>query len=281
MTGQLPHVAAALCAGAGAWFLTDGTPRRNRLLLRPTCAPAPPPRRLSPGPLDAHDRRVALGALALGLVLAAWSRSPLPLAFAAALAPLAVRRWRTIRRARASERRRKEVVTFCASLAGEVRAGRTPVQALAAVPPEGLGEHGAALGAAARYGGDIPAALDRAAGQPGAEGLRGVAACWAVAVDGGASLATGLERVAEVLRAEQAQREELRAQLAGPRATTFLLAGLPLFGVLLGAAMGVRPLEVLLHTTPGLICLVLGAALEWAGIAWVAAIVRRAERSAS
>ncbi|MFR9724360.1 type II secretion system F family protein [Streptomyces sp. MS19] len=284
MTGQLPHFTAALCAGAGAWLLADGPPRRSRLLLRPTgdAGPVRTRWRWRPfGPMDARDRRVALGALAAGLLLAAWGSSPLPLLLGAALAPLAVRRRRHVRDGRAAERRRKEVVAFCASLAGEVRAGRTPVQALAAVPPEGLGERGAALRAAARYGGDIPAALGRAAGQPGAEGLRGVAACWAVAVDGGASLATGLERVAEVLRAEQAQREELRSQLAGPRATTFLLAGLPVFGLLLGAAMGVRPLEVLLHTTPGLVCLLLGAALEWAGVFWVAAIVRRAERAAS
>jgi tight adherence protein B len=105
-----------------------------------------------------------------------------------------------------------------------------------------------------------------------------VAACWQVAVDGGASLASGLERVAEALRADRDQREELRAQLAGPRATALVLAALPLFGLLLGAAMGVRPLQVLLHTQAGLACLLGGVVLEWAGLAWVAAIVARAER---
>ncbi len=93
----------------------------------------------------------------------------------------------------------------------------------------------------------------------------------------GASLAAGLERVAESLRAERDQREELRAQLAGPRATVLVLALLPAAGLLLGAGMGVRPLQVLLHTPEGLAALLTGALLEWAGLAWSAAVVRRAE----
>ena len=49
--------------------------------------------------------------------------------------------------------------------------------------------------AAARFGGDVPGALAVAARQPGAEGLLGLAACWRVAVDRGAGLAAGLERL--------------------------------------------------------------------------------------
>ncbi|WP_394813799.1 type II secretion system F family protein [Streptomyces litchfieldiae] len=275
---------ATLCAGAGAWLLVDGSPGRRRVRLLPSGGPpagaAPPGRRLVPRPPDREAVRVVLCCLAAGVLLALWGRSVLPLVAAALLAPLAVRRWRGHRAARAVELRRDAVIAFCAGLAGEVRTGRPPAQALAAVGTQGLGAAGGAVLAAARYGGDVPAALRTAAGQPGADGLRGVAACWAVAVDGGASLASGLERVADALRAERDQREELRAQLAGPRATALVLATLPLFGLVLGAAMGVEPLRVLLGSPLGLGCLFLGALLEWAGVAWVRAIVLAAERAA-
>ncbi|MDT0308414.1 type II secretion system F family protein [Streptomyces sp. DSM 44917] len=286
MTGQLPHFAAALCAGAGAWLLADGpaSPRRARLVLEAgRGAPQRPPRRRRPvlRPPDRVTVRCALGAFAAGGLLALGGGSALPLPAALLLSPLAARWWRRRRAEREAEARREAVIAFCAALAAEVRAGRPAAEALSGADGQALGAAAAGVRAAARYGGDVPSALRAAAARPGAEGLCGVAACWAVAVDGGASLAAGLERVAEALRAEREQREELRAQLAGPRATALVLAGLPVFGLLLGAGMGVQPLRVLLSTPVGLGCLLAGAALEWAGIAWVAAIVRSAERSVS
>jgi tight adherence protein B len=124
----------------------------------------------------------------------------------------------------------------------------------------------------------VPQAL-RAASRlhEGTRGLAAVAACWQVAVDGGAGLAAALDRVAAALRAEADQRDDLRAQLAGPRSTAVLLALLPLFGVVLGAGLGAAPSRVLLHTPPGLLCLVLGVVLEWAGLAWTGRIIRGAE----
>ncbi|WP_234347972.1 type II secretion system F family protein [Streptomyces specialis] len=281
MTGQLPQFAAALCAGAGAWLLADGTPWRRRPRTRPRgagVAPAARRRRPVTRQPDPAAVRVALCCLAAGGLLALWARSVLPLGAAALAAPLAVRWWRSGVAERAADQRRNAVITFCASLAGEMRAGRPPGAALATVGTAGLGVPGGAVLAAARYGGDVPAALRAAADRPGAEGLRGVAACWAVAVDGGASLASGLERVTGALRAEREQREELRAQLAGPRTTAMVLAALPLFGLALGATMGVQPLRVLFGTPAGLGCLLVGSLLEWAGVAWVRAIVRSAER---
>ncbi|RKN43058.1 type II secretion system F family protein [Streptomyces hoynatensis] len=285
MTGALAQFTAALCAGAGAWALAEGPRGRRRVrLLTAGCGRVGRARfGAAWWPGDHEERRVLLACLAVGGLLALWGGSVLPVAAAAALAPLAVRRWRRARERRAADRRRDAVLDLCGSLAGEVRGGRPPGQALSAVGTGGLGlgEQGAAVLAAARYGGDVPAALCAAASSPGAEGLRGVAACWEVAVDGGASFASGLDRVAEALRAERDQEEELRAQLAGPRATALVLAALPVFGLLLGAAMGVEPLRILLGTPLGLCCLLLGTALEWAGLAWVAAIVRAAERAGS
>lgn len=50
-----------------------------------------------------------------------------------------------------------------------------------------------------------------------------------------------------------------------------------MLGLLLGTALGADPLHVVLHTGPGLVCLLVGAALEGAGLWWALRIVRGAE----
>ncbi|WP_078862472.1 type II secretion system F family protein [Streptomyces sp. NRRL F-5123] len=219
-----------------------------------------------------------------GAALALLTRSVLPLLAGPAALPLVGRALRRRARRAAAERGAAAVAALCGALAGELRAGRPPHTALgetigAAGWQEVAELSGAArlLLSAARFGGDVPRALRDAAGlSAGTEGLTAVAACWQVAVDGGAGLAAALDRVAAALRAEADQREDLRAQLAGPRSTAVLLALLPLFGVVLGAGLGADPARVLLHTPAGLLCLLAGGVLEWAGLAWTARIMRAA-----
>ncbi|WP_330459049.1 type II secretion system F family protein [Streptomyces sp. NBC_00820] len=214
-----------------------------------------------------------------GLLIGLLGASVIPVVAGAAGVPV-LRRIRLARQARdARERRVDAVIALCGALAGEVRAGRQPGEALlrAARDSDGLGEVRAAVVAAARFGGDVPGALAAAARRPGAEGLLGLAACWRVAVDQGAGLAAGLDRLDGALRAERDQRADLRAQLSGARATALMLAALPVLGLLLGAAMGADPLRVLLHTGAGLGCLAAGAVFEGAGVWWAARIVRGAE----
>ncbi|WP_430739293.1 type II secretion system F family protein, partial [Streptomyces alboniger] len=98
-----------------------------------------------------------------------------------------------------------------------------------------------------------------------------------VAVDRGAGLAAGLERLEGALRSERDQRADLRAQLAGARSTAVMLAGLPVLGLLMGSALGAEPLRVLLHTGAGLGCLAAGGVLEGVGVWWALRIVRGAE----
>ncbi|MER6353673.1 type II secretion system F family protein [Streptomyces sp. NPDC001634] len=274
--------AGLVCAGAAAWMMSgpDTGARRARLLFASGGAPVvvgPPPwerafvrlRRL-----PAEWWSVAVGAL-----LAVLGASVLPLLAGAVGVPV-LRRVRLARQARQARNRRGEaVIALCGALAGEVRAGRQPGEALlhAARDSGGLGEAQAAVLAAARFGGDVPGALADAARQPGAEGLSGLSACWGVAVDRGAGLAAGLDRLEAALRAERDQRADLQAQLAGARSTAVLLAGLPVLGLLLGTALGARPLHVLLHTGAGLACLVVGGVLEGAGLWWALRIVRGAE----
>jgi tight adherence protein B len=56
--------------------------------------------------------------------------------------------------------------------------------------------------------------------------------------------------------------------MAGPRASAAVLAGLPVFGVLLGELSGARPLHVLVGTAEGQVLLVLGAVFLASGLWW-------------
>ncbi|MFE0141080.1 type II secretion system F family protein [[Kitasatospora] papulosa] len=205
--------------------------------------------------------------------------SVLPLLAGAVAVPLA-RRWLERReRRREREKAAHSVTVLCGAVIGELRAGREPGQALliAARDADALGTSGPAVLAAARFGGDVPAALLQASAGPGLDGLAGMAACWRVAVNGGAGLGAGLARLEGALRGERRRREELRAQLAGAWSTVVVLALLPMLGLGLGAALGADPLRVLLHTPGGLVCLVTSGALEAAGLFWASRIVRAGE----
>ncbi|MGW8789245.1 type II secretion system F family protein [Streptomyces althioticus] len=277
--------AAVACLGSAAWVLGGGhrEARRARALAgdgrgpagRTLLAPAADRLRARPG--------VEWTSLAVGVVLAVLGASVLPVVAGAAGVPVL----RRVRRAAAGRKERDgradAVVALCGALAGELRAGRQPGEALlqAARDSGGLGGHQAAVLAAARFGGDVPGALTAAARQPGAEGLRGLAACWRVAVDQGAGLADGLDRLEAALRAERDQRADLRAQLSGARATAVMLAGLPVVGLALGAALGADPLHVLLHTPSGTVCLAAGGVLEGLGLWWALRIMRGAEEAAA
>ncbi|GHC72980.1 type II secretion system F family protein [Streptomyces flavofungini] len=290
---------AVLCAGGSVWLL-GGRVRAVRGLRRArTLLPAGGPaweswwRRATTRVRGrvGHEAWLLVGGAVIGLL----GESVLPLVAGAVGMPLAGRARRAGEAARARERRADAVIALCGTLAGEVRAGRQPGQALrtaaevgseagpgvgsesGGVVGRGLGGARAGVLAAARFGGDVPGALREAARAPGAEGLLGLAACWRVAVDRGAGLAAGLERLEGALRAERDQRADLRAQLAGARSTALMLAGLPVLGLLMGAALGAEPLRVLLHTGAGLGCLVVGGLFEGVGVWWALRIMRKAE----
>ncbi|MFB8198393.1 type II secretion system F family protein [Kitasatospora purpeofusca] len=238
--------------------------------------------RWSGGPWRAVRRAPELLLVPGGLAVGWATASPVPV-LAALPAVLPARRWRSRRAAAAEARYRSAaVVELCAGLAGELRGGATPEQALHLVTTriaadrsalERIGAEPVARLAAGRYGADVPAAFRLLAERPGGSGAAAVAACWEVASTGGSGLAAGLDGVAEALRVERALAEEIAAELAAPRTTIAVLAALPLAGLLLGAALGARPLEVLLHTPAGLASLVVGAVLEGLGLVWTARIV--------
>jgi tight adherence protein B len=187
--------------------------------------------------------------------------------------------------ARATERAR--AVEACATLAAELRAGRTAAQALTAAQAVAAGGTRVALAgaaAAAAAGADVPAALlahlphahSRAPATAVPELLRALAACWSVCSAAGSGLAAAVERLEEGLRAAQAQRRAVEAELAGPRATAGLLALLPVAGLLLASGLGADPLSVLLHTPAGAVCLLAGVGLDLLGLAWTSRLVAKA-----
>ncbi|MFC6064744.1 type II secretion system F family protein [Streptomyces ochraceiscleroticus] len=305
-----PVCAALLCAGAGLWRAggRDNSLRRARLLLAggEGAGSGPAVRRRGVGQWPRTGRRWAYGeraagrcwtwtatrsarlghalwCLPVGAVLGLLGQSLLPVALGVLAVPVAHRRLTGRAAQRERDRRRDDVIAFCAAVAAELRAGCQPGQALVLAGaegragPPGWGSAGDAVLAAARFGGDVPGALREAARLPGAEGLTGVAACWQVAVQGGVGLAAGIERVTAGLRAQREQQAELQAQLAGARTTALMLALLPVFGLLMGSALGADPLHVLLHTPAGWACLAVGGLLEWAGVLWTGRIVRTAE----
>lgn len=186
-------------------------------------------------------------------------------------------------RARRSARLHEDaLVEAIAAVAAEVRSGRTPAAALRAGGLAAGGGVGAVLrdaASTAMLGGDAGHALAAAARSgPVGDGLGQVAAAWQVSGRSGAALGEVLDRVERELRSERARRRRLDAELAGPRATAALLAGLPVVGLGLGAAMGAHPARVLLQTVPGQVALATGAILDGLGVWWTARIVAAAGR---
>lgn len=191
------------------------------------------------------------------------------LAVVAAVAQDVVRR----RRAEEAARRADLVLATCDGLASDLRAGQPPVTALAAAAedwPELV-----PVAAAAELGADVPAALRALATRPGAGQLRVVAAAWQVAHRSGAGLAGALATAAAHLRDDRATRRVVATEMAAALATARLMAVLPLGVLVFGSGLGGDPLGFLLGTTPGLVCLCTGLALEYAGLVWLARIADR------
>ena len=198
----------------------------------------------------------------------------------------AARAWahrRGFRRGRELLQTRTSVVDLCRATAAELRAGRASADAFAAAVQAGPTQLAALLRPAVAVGrrgdaGDLADAVARAAEGPGCDGLRAVVACWRVAAASGAALAPAIDRVADALQDEIDLGREVTSIMAGPRATVQVLAGLPLIGLLLGTAIGARPVDFLFGSAPGVGCLLGAVVFDALGVAWARRIARRAAR---
>jgi tight adherence protein B len=222
---------------------------------------------------------VPLVVFAMGVVLAG---VPAIIVVAAAIAVWLGERLRRRRRAsRERVARAAATIELTFGLADELRAGRTPDQALAAVAamsgPLQQALNNAA--SAAAVGADPAAELARAAGLPGAEQLASVGAAWSVAASAGGRVAVVLERLGRAMDDDQDLRRELEAAMAGPRATMALLALLPVLGLALGEGIGADPIGLLVHRPVGWALLAGAAGLDLAGVWLTHSIARAALRA--
>jgi tight adherence protein B len=184
--------------------------------------------------------------------------------------------WRRRVEARLAARTTSSVVEVCDLLAAELAAGRPPGAALdeAASAWPGLRP----VADACRLAGDVPAALRLAAEAPGADGLRLLAGAWSVSQRTGAGLAAGARRVADACRLEQSTRQAVAGELSSARATSRLVAGLPVLALLMGTGSGADPWAFLLGTPAGLACLAAGLAIGFAGLWWIEMLARAVDR---
>lgn len=240
-------------------------------------APRPAARRLEgwrPAVSGAKPTGSALGGreVLLAIVLAtafAAAHLPLVLAVASGLVPVGAAKLR-LHRQRERERAAREaaVADLTFALAGELRAGRTPSEALRASAAS-AGPLSDVLLLAAQsvaVGGSASAELAAAASLPGAERLRSVAAAWRVAESAGGRVAIVLDRLGEAMDRDDQVRRELAAALAAPKATTMLLAGLPVVGLAMGQAIGAHPFHLLFYKPLGWGLLIAAAVLDVAGV---------------
>lgn len=176
------------------------------------------------------------------------------------------------RRRRAHERMR--VVQALGALSAELQAGQPPVAALSSAG--GDPSVWPATLAAVHLGEDVSVAL--AADAALHPVLNHLAACWRVAADSGSGLAPAVTQLAASARSSEDVRVHLEAELAGPRATARMLAGLPFVGLGFGMMLGADPITWLLTSPFGFACLAAGLALTALGSWWTGRIAASVER---
>jgi tight adherence protein B len=103
------------------------------------------------------------------------------------------------------------------------------------------------------------------------------ASLWQVCENNGAALSPALNQFAQQIRVEKELRQELSSSMSGAKLSAWVLAGLPLFGIVLAGFLGVNSLEWLANSRIGNFNIVLALILEIIGIIWVRKITSRIE----
>jgi len=106
---------------------------------------------------------------------------------------------------------------------------------------------------------------------------KGFASLWQVCENNGAALSPALNQFAQQIRVEKELRQELSSSMSGAKLSAWVLAGLPLFGIVLAAFLGVNSLEWLANSKIGHFNIVAAIILEVIGIVWVKKITSRIE----
>lgn len=167
-------------------------------------------------------------------------------------------------------RERSDVLEAVRAIGREVRAGADLDTAVAAVRES----HGPTVSVMLGRLRQQPLARVEPSSQVSSGAEYALAAALELARRFGAPLAVLLAGVADGLADEVRAVEQRSAAVAGARLSGWVLAGLPLMGVLLGAAMGADPIPVLLGGGLGSVLLLAGTVLLCAGLLWSGRIAR-------
>jgi tight adherence protein B len=103
------------------------------------------------------------------------------------------------------------------------------------------------------------------------------ASLWQVCENNGAALSPALNQFAQQIRVEKELRQELSSSMSGAKLSAWVLAGLPLFGIVLAGFLGVNSLAWLANSKIGNFNIVAALILEVIGIIWVKKITSRIE----
>ena len=106
---------------------------------------------------------------------------------------------------------------------------------------------------------------------------KGFGALWQVCEDNGAALSPALNQFAQQMRTEKELREELSSSMSGAKLSAWVLAGLPLFGIVLAGFLGVNSLKWLSTSSIGNYNIIAALILETTGLIWVTKITSRIE----
>lgn len=180
----------------------------------------------------------------------------------------------------AQRRRRRalpEILRGLRALGRELRSGADPLTAAEGAAAAASGAGRALLESLVvlmRTAGEGPATPEPSADDP-TGALAFLHSGWLLSRRHGVAFGRVVSEIADQLSDELAADQARTAQLAGPRMSGYVMAALPLMGVLLGAGMGVDPVAVLLGSAVGNLLLVVGVALLCGGLLWSARIVGR------
>ncbi|HEX2308974.1 MAG TPA: hypothetical protein VHI14_11690 [Jatrophihabitantaceae bacterium] len=178
-------------------------------------------------------------------------------------------------RRRSAERARTALLAAVRMISAELSAGSLEPEALLAGAAV-AGPHTARLTSAANAAaaGDLDGVVTMLSSDPATAPL---AAAWQVRARLGVALSGPLEVVERDLSDRLALGRTVAEVLAGPRASAFVLAGLPLVGLALAGQMGAHPVAFLTASGVGRLVLLVGAALAATGLTWSVWLASRAE----
>lgn len=261
---MLIHALVVLAAAVLCW---PEIRARERLLIRPAHVPELPLRRAA--------RLLAIPAIAV----AGWSfAGPVGSCAGIALSLLGVKYWRSQRDWRQRLTQADELTAGLRLLVAQLRAGAHPAAAAEGAAAESgpaVGQVFQDMAATVRLGGDVATVLEAHDGAAELrEPLGRMARAWALAERHGVALADLLDAVRSDVERRAAFRRDVEAKMAGPRSTAAVLAGLPLFGLLFGEAVGAGPITVLTGGLLGQLLLLVGVALLCAGVGWTLRLTR-------